>query len=188
MHGFMRLAARAILLAALLLPAAACYDAQHEIFGRKDAVLVPGLEGSYITTDAQGHSRRYFVTRAARGAEYRIAVDLPGGGLGTLRAIPLRYNLYLAQVHYTAKPDLYALLLFRVMRAGGVVAEIEELLPDENAAAALAERDHVDMWKQDKGAEGLSGAHGSLVRFLRDLATIPSKAGPAYFRVTGGEQ
>ncbi len=195
--------ARLSILLLLFLPTAACYDAQHEVFGRKDGVVVPGLEGHYVRMSDISH---FTVTREQHGRDYRITKDFfrsergpqtrDEWKVGSLRAIPLGDGLYIAQVHCFAiidasecdSPNLYALLLFHVTRSGDAIVKFEVLLPDGQAASAIARRDGVDVWGQTKKADGLSGSRAVLARFLRDLATVPLKSGDTYLRVSEGGQ
>jgi hypothetical protein len=189
---------RAALLSLLILSTAGCYDAQHEIFRRKDSVAIPGLEGQYVRQRGQQISR-FTVSQEQAGGDYRIAessrfADGPetGGEVGSLRAVSLGNDLFIAQVHYAGRKldsDLYALLVFRATRSADSILKFEELIPDRKIAEGLAQRVGIDIWSQKfKQAPGLSGARALIERFLREVAAGPSQTGDSYLRMTEGAQ
>jgi hypothetical protein len=176
----------------LVLATAACYDVQHEVFRQKDGVVLPGLEGDYTkifdSVVKEEPENIYTISRIQRSANYQVSAHHDGvvTQVGELRVVPLGHDLYIAQLHYSRDVYLFAVMLMRVTWSGGTVAEVTELQPTGEVALALAERDGVDMWDQDKGANGVSGSHAALVRFLRHLATVPASAVRIYRRVPEG--
>ena len=181
------------LAAALLLVTtiSGCFYTQHEVFGLKEGLIVPGLEGKYVSLLGSslvlGGGGRYFtVSQAQEGHDYRYiqysftphdperrhVVDS-----GSFRLVLKSPGVYIMQrcdhsKNETGLPPIFCVLyFFSAIRSGGTLVGFELLEPDVGDARPLARRDGIDAWDLGQSSCGLSGSNSALAHFLRNLGT-----------------
>jgi hypothetical protein len=169
--GLFRLA----LALALSLALAACYETDHEVFGPKDAAIVPGLAGHYV-----GDNEEYIVAPIRHTPDYSFRDPrYPDEGFLRFRAIALGGGLYLMQLQQNPnKPNVYWHIIFRVDRAGnGRITQIVQLEPKADAVAALARQFALTLerppGRSPDDPQVIAGNNESMAAFIRGLKGVP---------------
>ena len=174
----MRLAVSALqvlLTLTLLLGLSACYETDHEVFGPKDAAIVPGLAGDYV-----GDNEEYVVAPVPHTSDYTFRDPKhPEDGFIRFRAVALGGNLYLMQMQpHPQKSNVYWHIIFRVDRAGnGRVTQVAQLEPKEDMVAALARQFALTLVRQPgsdpEDPEVIQGSGSAMAAFIKGLKGVP---------------
>jgi len=183
----MRLASRFLVILTLLLGIAGCYETDQEIFDAGSAVGIPGLEGRYVNGDSA-----YLVSRVEGSKDYRYvesAASPPGEG--TLRIVAAGGDVFLVQLHRKEwEPNVYLHLIYRILRSGERIRELQQLSVTDKLLVAQAERTGVILPKEGEqgssktgGGGAIKGTREAIASFLRALAAGPFDHAEIYTRM-----
>jgi len=154
---------------------AGCYETDHEVFGPKDAAIVPGLAGDYV-----GDNEEYIVAPIRHTPDYSLRdPQYPDQGSLRFRAIALGSGLYLMQLQQNPnKPNVYWHIIFRVDRASnGHITQVVQLEPKADAVAALARLFGLVLVRPPERSPDdpqiIEGKNETMAAFIRGLKGVP---------------
>jgi hypothetical protein len=165
---------RVLLALALSAGLAACYETEYEVFGPKEAAIIPGLAGRY--TDEQ---IEYVIVPIRHTPDYTFRdPSHPQDPPVRFRAVSLGNGLYIMQLQYDPKkPRSYWYVAFRVTREGQRITEITQLEPDDTAVGALAAQSGVNLTRPagrgPSDPQVIEGQPAATAAFIKALASLP---------------
>jgi len=169
----------------LLIGLAGCYQTEHEIFGPKEAAIIPGLAGRY----SDGHGE-WIITPIRHTPDYSVRNrSNPQDPPLRFRAVALGNDVYIMQLQVDPKkPNVYWHIVFRVMRKNGRIDEITQLEPDDDAVKARVQQlSSVTLNPPPAGSLGdpetVVGPADAVASLIKSIATLPTKTETVFRRV-----
>jgi hypothetical protein len=183
----MRAILRTAVIVGLLAAVAGCIGTSEEIFGPDAAAVVPGIEGSYTQ---QGGDQDDVVTVEAISGTRDYAYFNPKDrerDRGRMRAVSFGNEMYVLQMRDDTWPQgRYWQLLLRVVRQNGSIKSVVVLWPEDDAVAALAVEDGIELGPPGEGdafgPKTLKGSRAAIAAFLKSLASLPLREVATYVR------
>lgn len=175
---------RAALALLLLIGLPSCYQTEHEIFGPKEAAIIPGLAGRYASDD-----NRWVVAQIRHTPDYTIRnLKNPHDPPVRFRAVSLGNDLYLMQLQVDpTKPTVWH-VLFRVTRDNGRITKITQLEPSDDAIKErMRQLSSVTLSPPPEGSladpQIIGGPVDAVANFLKSFATLPTETETVFKRV-----
>ena len=168
----------------LLIGLANCYQTEHEIFGPKEAAIIPGLAGRYASDDNQ-----WSVALIRHTPDYTVRnLRNPQDPPARFRAVALGNDVYLMQLRPDpTKPNVWH-VLFRVTRNNGRISEIDQLEPSDDAVKErIQQLSSVTLSPPPEGSLGdpeiIGGPKDAVASLIKSIATLPTKTQTVFKRM-----
>lgn len=167
-HKAILYSAGLVLVAAVILTAAGCYETDFEVVDAFSAVAVNGLAGSY-TPDAGGSLT---ISAVPDSNDYRFREVSKDNQVSTgyIRMVPLKGDIYIVQVKYDDEEGY--ILVFYQFTIDSTGAHYKLMFPDvdDSRLEQLAKQHGVTL---DLDFMYLDGTRSNIMAFLRAHASLP---------------
>ena len=175
---------RMVVALALSTSLAGCYETAHEIFGPKEAAIIPGLAGRYASDDQQ-----WIVAPIRHTPDYTLRnLQSPQDPPVRFRAVALGNDFYLMQLQLDpTKPNVWH-VLFQVTRKGGRITQIAQLEPSEDAVKdRIQQSSSMTLRAPPAGSlsdpDTIAGPADAVASLIKSFATLPTKTQAVFKRV-----
>jgi hypothetical protein len=170
-HSILR-ATGFVLLAAIILSAAGCYETDFEVIGASSAVSVYGLPGTY--NKEAGGTMTISTVPLSNDYRFREVGKNNKASTGYLRAVPLQGTIYIVQAKYDDDPVYYLGFYQFIYDSSGAHYKPMEPTVEEKRLDQLAKQYGVTIdWDTLDFVPYLKGSAGSIMAFLRAHANLP---------------
>jgi hypothetical protein len=161
-----------VLLAAIILAAAGCYETDVETISASSAVSVYGLPGTY--NKEKGGTTIISAVPLSNDYRFREINKDNKASTGYLRAVPLQGNIYIVQAKYDDDAVYYLGFYQFVYDSSGAHYKPMEPTVSEQSLDQLAKQHGVTIdWDTLDFVPYLKGSTGNIMAFLRAHASLP---------------
>jgi len=161
-----------VLLTAIILTAAGCYETDVETISASSAVSVYGLPGTY--NKEKGGTMIISAVPLSNDYRFRDVGKDNKASTGCIRAVPLQGNIYIVQAKYDDDPVYYLGFYQFIYDSSGAHYKPMEPTASEKGLDQLAKQYGVTIdWDTLDFVPSLKGSAGNIMAFLRAHASLP---------------
>jgi len=161
-----------VLLIAVVLAIAGCYETDFEVIDASSAVSVYGLPGTY--NKEGGGTMTISTVPLSNDYRFQDVGKDNKASTGYLRAVPLQGNIYLVQARYDDDPVYYLGFYQFIYDSSGAHYKPMEPTVAEKSLDQLAKQYGVTIdWESYDFVPFLNGSGSNIMAFLRAHASLP---------------